>query len=92
MVGKRVVRILFILAFMALSTIVWADGSVDHAVPEASVFVLAPMGIAAVVAAEKRRRLATFRHGVGVAYFVAKRTIDVVFQSRFCWQACPWRP
>jgi lipopolysaccharide/colanic/teichoic acid biosynthesis glycosyltransferase len=49
-----------------------------HAVPEASALVLAPIGIAAIVAAERRRRrLSQIKKGVGRLYFIAKRTIDL---------------
>jgi lipopolysaccharide/colanic/teichoic acid biosynthesis glycosyltransferase len=51
-------------------------------VPEAAALVLAPVGIAAVVAAERRRRrLADVKHGVGRAYFVAKRMVDLALSS-----------
>lgn len=53
-----------------------------HSVPEASACVLAPMGIAAVIAIEKRRRrLAKIYNGVGVAYFLVKRLIDILLAS-----------
>lgn len=53
-----------------------------HSVPETSACILAPMGIAAVIAVEKRRRrLAKIRSGAGVAYFVVKRTIDIGLAS-----------
>ena len=52
------------------------------AVPEAAALVLAPVGIAAIVAAERRRRrLADITHGVGRAYFVAKRIVDLTLSS-----------
>jgi lipopolysaccharide/colanic/teichoic acid biosynthesis glycosyltransferase len=51
-------------------------------IPETAALVLAPVGIAAVVAAERRRRrLADVKHGVGKAYFVAKRMVDLTLSS-----------
>ena len=61
-----------------------ALASPDHSpvVPEASAFVLAPVGIAAIVAAErKRRKLSNIRHGVGRAYFIGKRLVDLTLSS-----------
>jgi len=81
MASRQLIRILLIVAILALSTSVLADTRTPNAVPEASVFVLAPMGIAAVVAAERRRRLASIRNGVGVLYFAVKRTVDVALAS-----------
>ncbi len=84
MTSRQLVRVLLlIVALLALGTSAPADTRVPAAVPEASVFVLAPMGIAAVLAAEKRRRLARIRSGVGAAYFAVKRTIDVVLAAAF---------
>ncbi len=61
-----------------------AAGSVSAAqlgkypVPEASACVLAPVGIAAVIALEKRRRrIAKICEGVGLAYFFVKRLVDI---------------
>lgn len=54
-----------------------APGNV-HPIPEASAFVLAPIGIAAIVAAERRRRrLSEIQHKVGRAYFIVKRSVDL---------------
>ena len=51
-------------------------------VPEASALVLAPVGIAAIVAAEhRRRRMAKIRGGVGKAYFIVKRMVDLVLST-----------
>ena len=53
-----------------------------HSVPEASAFVLAPIGIAAIVAAERRRRrLLDIKREVGRAYFVVKRGVDLLLAS-----------
>lgn len=75
-------RFIFPIALAAL--LCWGAGAVfagpSHLpeVPEASALVLAPVGIAAVVAAERRRRrLARVARGVGVAYLMAKRAIDI---------------
>lgn len=65
--------ILLILA----STLAWADDNHAPQVPEVSAAVLAPLGIGAVIAVERRRkRLAAVRRGVGTAYFITKRCID----------------
>jgi len=65
---------------------VWSDspglGSVSAssipAIPEASVFLLGPAGMAAVVALERRRRrLSQTKHGVGILYYALKRSFDV---------------
>lgn len=51
-------------------------------VPEASALIMAPVGIAAVVAAERRRRGPTrARHGVGKAYYIVKRSVDILLSS-----------
>ncbi len=50
-----------------------------YAVPEAATYVLAPMGIATIIVAElRRRRVSRLRRGVGLAYFLVKRTFDVL--------------
>ncbi|MDH7601293.1 MAG: sugar transferase [Armatimonadota bacterium] len=44
--------------------------------------MLAPAGIAAIVAAERRRRrLRDVKRGVGKAYFVVKRLVDLILSS-----------
>ena len=84
MTSNRLVRVfVLIMAMLALGISAGAETHAPAAVPEASVFVLAPMGIAAVLAAEKRRRLSRIRGGVGAAYFAAKRTMDVVLAAAF---------
>ncbi len=72
-----------VLLLLASFTTAWAgSGHGPSIVPEASAAVLAPIGIGAVLALERRRRrLAKLRHGVGVAYYVIKRTIDVVLSA-----------
>ena len=53
-----------------------------HTVPEASALVLAPVGIATIVAAERRRRgLTRVKRGVGAAYFIGKRATDILLSS-----------
>lgn len=65
------------------SSIAWADDNGTPQVPEVSAAVLAPLGVGAVIAVERRRRrLAAVQRGVGVAYFVTKRCIDL------CLSAC----
>ncbi len=70
------------------AVLILADGPLlaspneSPAVPEAAALVLAPVGVAAIVAAERRRRrLADIKHGVGRAYFVAKRLVDLTLSS-----------
>jgi len=59
------------------ATLAWADNDHPPAVPEVSAAVLAPIGIGAVIAMERRRRrLAAVHRGVGTAYFVVKRCLD----------------
>ncbi|MCE5313674.1 MAG: sugar transferase [Armatimonadota bacterium] len=68
----------FILLFAA--GVAYAD--TQHSVPEASACILAPMGIAAVIAVERRRRrLAKIYQGVGAAYFAVKRLTDILLAS-----------
>jgi lipopolysaccharide/colanic/teichoic acid biosynthesis glycosyltransferase len=72
-----------LMLLLASATFAWADSDPPHAVPEVSAAVLAPLGIGAVIAVERRRRrLAAVRRGVGTAYFVTKRSLD------FCLSAC----
>lgn len=65
--------------FVCLSAgMAWASPDGPSAVPEASALVLAPVGIGAVIAMERRRRrMARLRRGVGAAYYVVKRSIDI---------------
>ncbi len=76
---------ILISAFLLLASaaIAWAGaGSPPAAVPEASALVLAPVGIGAVVAVQRRRRrLAGIRPKVGAAYFIVKRSVDIMLAS-----------
>jgi lipopolysaccharide/colanic/teichoic acid biosynthesis glycosyltransferase len=73
---------MFISVLLLVSRIAYAGVRVDNAVPEASVFVLAPAGIATVVALERRRRrLSSIKHGVGLLYFIFKRAFDIIASS-----------
>lgn len=57
---------------------VWAQDGPAPAVPEASAAVLAPLGIGAIIAFERRRRrLAKLREGVSAAYLLTKRGLDI---------------
>lgn len=59
-----------------------ADGSNSKALPETAAFILAPAGIATVVAAQRRRRrLSGVKRGVGRAYFLVKRSVDFVLSA-----------
>lgn len=82
MTGRTVFVVALASALLTAAGPVSASPDHPHAVPEAAAFVLAPMGIAAIVAAERRRRrLADIKHGVGKAYFVAKRLVDLTLSS-----------
>lgn len=49
-----------------------------HSVPDASTYTLAPLGIAAIFMAERRRRrLAQIQQGVGLVYHFIKRMFDI---------------
>jgi len=49
-----------------------------HSVPDASAYTLAPVGIAAILMAERRRRrLAQIQQGVGLVYHFIKRIFDI---------------
>lgn len=76
--------LLIVLIVMIVgSSVAWADDSHTPQVPEVSAAVLAPLGVGAVIAVERRRRrLAAVRRGVGAVYFITKRCID------FCLSAC----
>jgi len=82
----RLVRALTILVPVVLilgTGLAWADSNQVPAVPEVSAAVLAPLGVGAVIAVERRRRrVAAITRGVGTAYLVVKRSIDV------CLSAC----
>jgi lipopolysaccharide/colanic/teichoic acid biosynthesis glycosyltransferase len=71
-----------IVVFLLMSSAACAAPGQVHAVPEASAFVLAPIGIAAIVAAERRRRrLVDIQRKVGRAYFFVKRAVDLLLSS-----------
>ena len=56
-----------------------ASGNNSNSLPETAAFILAPAGIAAIVAAQRRRRrLAGVKRGVGRAYFAIKRFVDLL--------------
>jgi len=76
-------RILTLTAVMLLACgTAQASPHDSTTIPEASALVLAPIGIAAVVAAERRRRrLANVKRGVGKAYFFVKRVFDLTTSS-----------
>lgn len=82
----RAIRyILVLVAVMVLVgvTAAWAGSPPDPpAVPEASAAVLAPIGIGALIALERRRRrLAMLRQGVGAAYHIIKRSLDILLST-----------
>lgn len=75
--------IIFVVALVAAAGAAYAQTTDEaNVVPDASALVLAPMGIAAIVAAERRRRrLAKIKRGVGAAYFFVKRITDIALAS-----------
>ena len=76
---RSITALLFIVPILLIlgSTLAWADNDHTPQVPEVSAAVLAPLGVGAVIAFERRRRrLAAFRRGVGTAYFITKRCVD----------------
>lgn len=85
-----VTPIALVAAVVLLSCAAYASPGTPAPVPEASAFVLAPLGIVAIVAAERRRRrLAKLQRGVGAAYFAVKRTIDLLLASFALLAAAP---
>jgi lipopolysaccharide/colanic/teichoic acid biosynthesis glycosyltransferase len=80
----------FLLVVVLNGTCAFASSKVYHPVPEASALVLAPMGVAAVVAAERRRRgLVRVKRGVGSIYFIGKRFIDIILASAILLATAP---
>lgn len=81
MISKRLFKSFTLIAICILmaGSAFAASAKLAPAVPDASAMLLAPMGLAAIVAAERRRRrLAKLRSGVGFAYFVIKRLADII--------------
>lgn len=90
MLLRTAILCLVAAAVLGISTAALASPGQTNAVPEASVFVLGPVGIAAVVAAERRRRrLASIKRGVGTAYHVVKRSIDIVLATAILLASAP---
>lgn len=81
----RLIRSVLLIAAMLLlaaTATAWAETAPVHAVPEASAAVLAPLGLGAIIAFERRRRrLARLRQGVGAAYHIIKRGLDIVLSA-----------
>ena len=79
----RTIRtVLFLIAVLLLAgvTAAWAGGRSAPAVPEASAAILAPLGIGALVAVQRRRqRITRLRRGVSAAYYIVKRSFDIIF-------------
>lgn len=70
------------MVLLIASSAAYAAPGQPHSVPEASAFVLAPIGIAAIVAAERRRRhLVDIQRKVGRAYLIIKRAADLLLAS-----------
>ncbi len=79
---KVLVTVVLLMCCALAAGPVFASANGTPHVPEASALILAPVGIAAVVAAERRRRgLARVQRGVGRAYHIAKRLIDLALSS-----------
>lgn len=74
--------VLLVMALLAICSIAYAGSINANAVPEASALILAPAGIAAVVAYERhRRRITQIKHGVGILYFAVKRISDILMSA-----------
>lgn len=70
------------MILFAICSVAYAADNNVPVVPEASAIILAPVGIAAVVAAERhRRRIASINRGVSLFYLIVKRICDIVLAS-----------
>ncbi|MFQ3548861.1 MAG: sugar transferase [Armatimonadota bacterium] len=80
---RRKFLIIFLICLTSTAaTAVWANNHEATVVPDASALILAPMGLAAIVAAERRRRrIASIKRGVGAAYFITKRAFDILLSG-----------
>lgn len=80
---RRITPLLAIAAAMALMcSYAYASTGEPVAVPEASACLLAPVGIAAIIAAERhRRRVHVVGQRLGLFYLAAKRIIDLMLSS-----------
>ena len=86
----QAILLIAIVLLLASVTVVWADDGSVHAVPEASAAVLAPLGIGAIIAFERRRRrLAQLRQGVGAAYHIIKRSLDILLSASLLLVSAP---
>lgn len=89
----RAIRTTFIIVgvlLLVLATAACADTRPMPAVPEASAAVLAPLGIGAIVAFERRRRrMAQLREGVGLAYHIIKRSFDILLSASLLLASAP---
>ena len=90
---RSIRTILVIVAVLLLAgvTAAWAGpGDPSPAVPEASAAVLAPLGIGAIIAFERRRRrFAKLRQGVGAAYHIIKRSLDILLSASLLLVSAP---
>ena len=89
---RSIRAILVIVAVLLLAgvTAAWAATGSVPAVPEASAAVLAPLGIGAIIAFERRRRrLAKLRQGVGAAYRITKRSLDILLSASLLLVSAP---
>lgn len=79
---RPICLLMLIMVFLAACGAAYAVTNNANAVPEASTIILAPAGIAAIVAVERRRRrMSQIRRGVGIAYFFVKRLFDITLST-----------
>lgn len=90
MVNRIAVLLIIVAAIALVCSCAYASSGNPVIVPEASACVLAPMGIAAIIAAERhRRRVRAVQQGISVFYLVAKRMIDFALASSLLLIALP---
>lgn len=82
MVRRVIVLLIIAVGVMFVCSCAYASPDGPAVVPEASACVLAPVGIAAIIAAERhRRRVRVVRQQISVFYLAAKRAIDFALAS-----------
>jgi lipopolysaccharide/colanic/teichoic acid biosynthesis glycosyltransferase len=85
----RAILVIVAVLLLAGVTVAWAGNGVP-AVPEASAALLAPLGIGALITFERRRRrLAKLHQGVGAAYRIIKRSLDILLSASLLLVSAP---